>query len=210
MKSASKRRHGSNKSAAWAVPTLRSPVDPSAEAAATTPKLERCVHSSPNLVGLSLHVDEPAILSTPPALRDHQTPRSPLAHHSADKRRLDHRSTLSRAVTTSPTTTAGGKSIFRSFQACYDMDLGPAVGTGGYAVVRRAVHRATGEIVAVKIMSLGRTPPSAQGGSSSDNESNSGDEGGSSEEDSDSDSDASSLHDMSISYQEVQRIHIFS
>jgi len=90
------------------------------------------------------------------------------------------------------------------------MDLGPAVGTGGYAVVRRAVHRATGEIVAVKIMSLGRTPPSAQGGSSSDYESNSGDEDGSSGEGSDSDSDASSLHDMSISYQEVKRMHSLS
>ena len=83
------------------------------------------------------------------------------------------------------------------------MDFGPAVGTGGYAVVRRAVHRATGEIVAVKIMSLGRPSASAQGGSSSDDDSNSGDEDGSSAEDSGSDSDASSLHDMSISYQEV-------
>jgi len=83
------------------------------------------------------------------------------------------------------------------------MDFGPAVGTGGYAIVRRAVHRATGEIVAVKIMSLGRPSASAQGGSSSDDDSNSGDEDGSSAEDSGSDSDASSLHDMSISYQEV-------
>ena len=165
----------------------------------------RCVQSSPNLLGMAFNVDKPSqgVPVSASTTAHHQTPpRSPLTHHSARKRRddRDRRSTLSPTATT----TADGKSIFRSFQACYEMDLGAAVGTGGYAMVRRATHRATGQVVAVKIMSLGRTPATKAGckESGSDSESSS-DEEESSSEGSGSESGAGSLRDTSISYQEV-------
>jgi hypothetical protein len=49
---------------------------------------------------------------------------------------------------------AGG--LFQSVSARYNMDGSTALGSGGYAVVRRAVRKQDGEAVAVKIMRVGK------------------------------------------------------
>jgi hypothetical protein len=48
-------------------------------------------------------------------------------------------------------------SIFRSFHSVYEIDTGGLLGTGGYAVVRRATHKQTGKVYAVKIMNIGHS-----------------------------------------------------
>ena len=68
----------------------------------------------------------------------------------------------------------------RPFEEEYD--LGEAIGTGGFAVVRKAVHRATGVTYAVKTL---RVKPGSGGG----------DDSSSDEDDSDSDSDMDSDSD---------------
>ena len=50
--------------------------------------------------------------------------------------------------------TAGG--LFQSVSARYSMDGSTALGSGGYAVVRRAVRKQDGEEVAIKIMRVGK------------------------------------------------------
>ena len=58
--------------------------------------------------------------------------------------------------------------LFQSVTARYNMDDSVALGTGGYAVVRRAVRKLDGDEVAIKIMRVGKPQPLSSSSSSSD------------------------------------------
>ena len=92
--------------------------------------------------------------------------------------------------------------IFRPINNYYTMD-DDTLGTGGYAVVRKATHKQTGKVYAVKIMRLGKSKPDTD--DSSDDEATAALLNGVF---ADSDSDDASLthsdkYDMSMSYDEI-------
>ena len=60
--------------------------------------------------------------------------------------------------------------LFQSVTARYNMDDSVALGTGGYAVVRRAVRKLDGDEVAIKIMRVGKPQPLSSSSSSSDDD----------------------------------------
>ena len=68
--------------------------------------------------------------------------------------------------------------LFQSVTARYNMDGSVALGTGGYAVVRRAVRKLDGDEVAIKIMRVGKPQPLSSSSSSSSDEDEDGEDEG--------------------------------
>ena len=203
-----KQKHGSGKrSARWGPPLFRSQQsdgDGDDEAPPLISSLSRVALSSPNLAAMALGPSAVDDARQPSDAKKYIRNSAGRCNGLANGRALNPKS---KGTTGSTKGVDGnginkGKSIFRSFHASYEMDMGSALGTGGYAVVRQARHRKTGGVVAVKIMSLGR----GDSNSGSDSDSDSSDSSDSGSESSHSDDDKkthSQKYNMTMSFDEV-------
>ena len=100
---------------------------------------------------------------------------------------------------------SSSSSVFRSFHQFYALDTSRVLGTGGYAVVRRAVHKQSGKQYAVKIMKLGKAEPEEEEEEEDgeEDEDEDSDEDSDEEDDDDHDSRHSARYDMTMSYEEI-------